>query len=76
MMPAWSVARPITPPSASTSRTICPLASPPIAGLQLIAPMRVGSIVTSATRAPAPSADAAAHAASTPACPPPITMTS
>ena len=29
---------PIAPPSASISRTICPLATPPIAGLQLIWP--------------------------------------
>ena len=72
-MPVASIARPISPPNASTSRTICPLASPPTAGLHDICPTRWGSSVTSATRAPIP---AAAHAASAPACPPPITITS
>ena len=37
---ARSVARPMMPPSASTSRTTVPLATPPIAGLQDIWPMR------------------------------------
>src|SRR5579862_5120601 len=35
-MPLASVTLPISPPRASISRTICPLATPPIAGLQLI----------------------------------------
>ena len=33
---------PISPPRASISRTICPLATPPIAGLQLICADGVG----------------------------------
>ena len=37
-MAVASVKTPIAPPSASISRTICPLATPPIAGLQLIWP--------------------------------------
>ena len=37
-MPVASIARPIAPPRASISRTICPLATPPMAGLQLIWP--------------------------------------
>jgi hypothetical protein len=72
-MRARSVAIPITPPSASTSRTTVPLATPPMAGLQLIWPIPSRFGVTSSVRAPM-RADAAA--ASTPACPPPITMTS
>ena len=35
-MAVASMARPIAPPRASISRTICPLATPPMAGLQLI----------------------------------------
>ena len=35
-MPLASVHLPMTPPRASISRTICPFATPPIAGLQLI----------------------------------------
>ena len=66
-------ARPIAPPSASTSRTSCPLPSPPIAGLQLISPILSSRSVTSAVRAPR---RAAASAASIPACPPPTTRTS
>src|SRR6185503_11452566 len=46
---------------------------PPMAGLQLICPIEFLSIVTSAVRAPM---RAAMCAASQPACPPPITMTS
>src|SRR5581483_8992799 len=72
-MPVLSMARPINPPRASISRTICPLASPPIAGLQDIWPILSGSMLTSATRAPRRDA---AHAASAPAWPPPITMMS
>ncbi len=43
-----SMACPISPPSASTSRTICPLATPPIAGLQLICPTVSQLVVSSA----------------------------
>ena len=68
-----SVAMPMMPPNASTSRTTVPLATPPMAGLQLIWPMPSRLGVTIRVRAPM-RADAAA--ASTPACPPPITMTS
>ena len=72
-MPAASAARAMTPPSASISRTRWPLPMPPIAGLQLIAPMVSMLWVSSSVRAPA---RAAASAASVPAWPPPITMTS
>src|SRR4051812_10099429 len=72
-MPVLSIARAMSPPRASISRTIWPLASPPMAGLQLIAPIFDGSRLTSATRAPRRDA---AHAASAPAWPPPITMMS
>ena len=65
--------RPIAPPKASISRTICPLATPPMAGLQPIWPMVSRFVVKSAVRAPM---RAAAKAASVPACPPPITKTS
>ena len=75
-IPVASAASPISPPSASISRTICPLASPPIAGLHDIAPILPGSIVISATRPAAPKRLHAAHAASAPACPPPMTMMS
>src|SRR5438445_7119978 len=67
------MARPIKPPSASTSRTIWPLARPPIAGLHDIWPILPGSMLTNATIAPR---RAAAHAASAPAWPPPMTMMS
>src|SRR5437773_7600183 len=72
-MPAASAIRPISPSSASTSRTRWPLPSPPIAGLQDIAPMVAKRWVTSAVRAPM---RAATVAASQPAWPPPMTMTS
>src|SRR5207253_543897 len=72
-MPPASAARPIRPSSASISRTRWPLPSPPIAGLQDIAPMVANRCVTSAVLPPI---RAAAAAASQPACPPPITMTS
>ena len=61
------------PPSASTSRTTVPLATPPMAGLHDIWPIVSSALVTIATRAPA---RAAATAASVPACPAPTTMTS
>ena len=72
-MPARSIARPMTPSSASISRTRWPLASPPIAGLHDISPIVARLWVSSAVRAPS---RAAAAAASHPACPPPITTTS
>src|SRR6202043_3166875 len=72
-MPAASATRAISPSSASTSRTRWPLPSPPIAGLQDIAPMVANRWVTSAVAAPM---RAAALAASQPAWPPPMTMTS
>lgn len=70
---AASAARAIIPSRASISRTRWPLPNPPMAGLQDISPIRTGSMVTRATRAPR---RAAAAAASVPACPPPTTMTS
>src|SRR5690606_14377953 len=72
-MPASSATRPIRPSSASISRTRCPLPNPPIAGLQDMTPIVSKRCVTSAVLAPA---RAAAEAASHPAWPPPITMTS
>ena len=72
-MPAASATRPIRPSSASISRTRWPLPSPPMAGLQDISPMVAKLWVTSAVRAPR---RAAAAAASQPAWPPPMTMTS
>ena len=68
-----SVTRPICPPSASISRTICPLAMPPTAGLHDICAILFMSIVTSNVFAPML---AEAQAASHPAWPPPITTTS
>ena len=72
-MAVASVTRPICPPSASISLTICPFAMPPTAGLQLIWAILFMSIVTRHVLAPMP---AEAAAASQPACPPPITITS
>ena len=68
-----SVTMPVYPPIASISRTICPLATPPMAGLHDICANLVISIVTSSVRQPIL---AAAAAASHPACPPPITIMS
>ena len=68
-----SVTLPISPPKASISRTICPLATPPIAGLQLICATVSAFMVKRAVRKPI---RAAANAASTPACPAPTTTTS
>ena len=68
-----SVIIPISPPSASTSRTICPLAMPPTAGLQLICAILFMSIVIRQVLTPS---FAAARAASQPAWPPPMTRTS
>src|SRR5437763_1666120 len=59
-MPVASIACPMTPPRASISRTICPLATPPIAGLQLIWATVSQFVVSSPTRQPI---RAAAHAA-------------
>ena len=61
------------PPSASISLTICPLAIPPIAGLQDICAIFCKLIVTNKVCAPK---FAAAAAASQPACPAPTTITS
>ena len=68
-----SVTIPMPPPKASTSRTICPFAMPPTAGLHDICAILFMSIVTRHVLAPIL---AAAWAASHPACPPPTTMTS
>ena len=70
-MAVASVSTPIAPPRASISRTICPLATPPIAGLQLIWPTVSQFIVSRAVRRPI---RAAARAASSPACPAPTTI--
>ena len=59
-MRARSVARPMIPPSASTSRTTVPLAIPPIAGLQDIWPIVSRFWVSSSVRAPDRAASAAA----------------
>src|SRR5262245_35262126 len=72
-MPARSAATAMAPPIASISRTRWPLPMPPMAGLQLICPTVARLCVTSSVRAPV---RAAARAASVPAWPPPITMTS
>ena len=72
-IPARSAIRPITPSSASISRTRWPLPRPPIAGLQDIAPSVSHAQRHQRGRAPM---RAAAAAASAPAWPPPITMTS
>ena len=72
-MPTASATSPMTPPSASTSRTRWPLAMPPMAGLQDICAMRSRLSVKSAVRRPM---RAAAMAASQPACPAPTTTTS
>ena len=68
-----SVTIPMYPPSASISLTICPFAMPPTAGLQLICPILFISIVIRQVFEPR---FAAAAAASQPACPAPITITS
>ena len=68
-----SVTIPIWPPIASISRTICPLAIPPTAGLQLIWAILFMSMVMSRVCDPN---RAAAQAASQPAWPAPTTITS
>ncbi len=72
-MDVRSVIIPVMPPKASISRTICPLAIPPMAGLQLIWAILPMSIVIRSVCAPR---RAAACAASHPACPAPTTITS
>ena len=72
-MPVASIARAIKPPSASISRTRCPLAVPPTAGLHGMCATVSRDRVHSPTLQPS---RAAANAASTPACPAPITITS
>src|SRR4030095_14968754 len=61
------------PPNASISRTRCPLAIPPIAGLHDICPTRSRLSVINPVSAPR---RADADAASQPAWPAPITITS
>ena len=68
-----SATRPIRPPRASSSRTRCPLARPPMAGLHDSRPTWARWKVTAATRQPM---RAAAAAASQPAWPVPITTMS
>ena len=72
-IPVASIARPINPPSASISRTRCPLAVPPTAGLQGMCATVSRLSVHNPTLRPN---RAAAHAASTPAWPEPTTITS
>ena len=72
-MAVASVTSPVCPPKASISLTICPLAIPPMAGLQLICAILFMSMVTRHVFAPML---AAAVAASHPACPPPMTTMS
>src|SRR5581483_11962449 len=72
-MPTASVTSPMIPPSASISRTRCPLAIPPTAGLHDICAIRSTFSVYSAVFSPM---RAAAIAASCPACPAPTTTTS
>ena len=68
-----SVTSPMCPPKASISRTICPLAMPPTAGLHDIWAILFMSIVTRHVFAPSL---AQAAAASQPACPAPTTTMS
>ena len=72
-IPEASMMRPIIPSNASISLTKWPFPIPPIDGLQLISPTDSRRWVTRIVSAPA-RADAAA--ASQPACPPPIIITS
>src|SRR6185312_9110331 len=68
-----SALRPISPPSASISLIRCPLAGPPIEGLQGINATLSKFIVKSRVLCPM---RAQARAASQPACPAPTTRTS
>ena len=72
-MPAKSATLPINPPNASTSRTKWPFPRPPIAGLHDISPILLILWVIRVVFAPD---RADILAASTPAWPPPITITS
>ncbi len=72
-MPVASIAVPIKPPSASISRTRWPFAVPPTAGLHGMCATVDSDSVQIATVRPS---RAAAHAASAPAWPAPITITS
>ena len=68
-----SMARPISPPRASISRTKWPLAVPPMDGLQGMSATPSMFSVSSSVRQPM---RAQASAASHPACPAPTTTTS
>ncbi len=72
-MAVASAKMPICPPSASISRTRLPLERPPMAGLQDILAIVSGFCVMSTVLVPSL---ARARAASTPACPPPMTIAS
>src|SRR4051812_21534497 len=72
-MPTASVTSPMMPPSASTSRTRCPFAMPPTAGLHDICAIKSTLSVNRAVRRPM---RAEAIAASHPAWPAPTTTTS
>src|SRR4030042_3896485 len=72
-MPALSVTLAIAPPSASISRTRCPVASPPIAGLHDICAIVSRFMVKRQVEKPN---RAAASAASHPAWPAPTTTMS
>src|SRR5512141_1242967 len=72
-MAVRSATSPIAPPRASISRTTCPFARPPTAGLQLMRPMVARSRVNRSVFLPR---RAEASAASQPAWPPPTTTTS
>src|SRR5690242_10321893 len=72
-MPAASVTRPISPPSASTSRARFPFPTPPTAGLQDLFAIVPREHVSRRVERPI---RAAACAASQPACPAPTTTTS
>src|SRR5579872_1828040 len=67
-----SIKTPISPPSASISRTSWPFALPPTLGLHGSVQIFDGSPVTSSVSTPR---RALARAASSPACPPPTTIT-
>ena len=72
-IPVRSMTRAICPPRASISYTMWPLATPPMAGLHGIRAILSRSSVNSSVAHPI---RADASAASHPACPAPITMTS
>src|SRR5262245_14612395 len=72
-MPVSSITLAISPPSASISLTMWPLATPPIAGLHDICATMSRLPVSTSTRAPI---RAAASEASQPAWPAPTTITS